>query len=1219
MENVLINFQGDTSGLKPAEDALDSLLTKDEALKDAWKKTSAEMSNATKGSTAETNRLAKSIDQLAAATKSMDKSVVGGAYTQYLKEIQKQLGLTQKELITYVQTARKAAQAEILNPETTHDVKELQLSVEVMNDTLKKMGVNMEATGERTSQLRTRLMGAKEEFAKLIENGIQSGPAFDNAKKKLSELSDQMRDVNEVTKNLGSDTKGLDGLISLATGVAGGMAVAQGAAALLGDEDKDLQTALLRVNAAMSILQGLTAIQNVLQKESAASLLLNNLLRKESVVQTVAQTVATEGLAVAEGEQALATEAATVATGEQVVATEAATVAQTGLNLAFLANPVFLLIAGVAELIGLYKILFTDLGHGLEKQKELNYEFDLSTKQVNENVAAIAKAKDIIVANLKSQGASTKAIRDAETFNIKDQLSEVEKVEAGKREQYSKTMAILKAVSDGRLKIDADEITEYEKYRDQYNAITKTIIDLKNQLAVKQVDDNIQANADNFKNFEASQQARVALTIAGSDRERNVQIQTIRAIGSEREKTLAFQSLTDGEKALARMSDEKQIQGLQLANYQHYLKGKTDAVDAQIAIVKAHQATSDADAIANFNKISNLQIAAIKRQQKEALANPTLNKGEREKIIDDANLAIIEAEKKKQADILNIQKQSLTLQSSASIKGSNEEYLYKILLIENERRAAILAAGKNVDLLKAIDAKYFKERADALRSFNEILLQDAISRDNAELSQFGLTEQKKLTLTLERLNDQQQLELSQANGNASKIKEINAKFNKERLEANKATTEAILQQNIKQVDIFGEILSKKNQAILSDPLSSETAKLIAANEILNQEQLKTDLEYDALEKEKKTLTAEEYARRLQAIRNQEDADIKAHAKTELDIFKETQQKKLDFLKASISVLQNGIDVLGASGIKTGLTEALGLFTKINSAVAAYQAALKDPNADKVAAKQAETAAIITASIVATQATLNQVFADSAAGRQQLLQDDLQALENQKQKEIDNANLTEQQKSDIQKKYADKERQAKQKAYEDDKRAKISQAIINGALAITNIFATVPKFDFGASTFILAGIAAATTALEVGLIKSQPTPKFKKGQIDIQGPGTTTSDSIPAFISRGESVIKADSTAKWKEALEAINNDKFEHYIQNKFIYPQIPDFIQTNTSMGQSIDYKLLAKEVAKEMKGVIPSPQSTHVNINEKGIQTIVKDGSSTTEYRNKRYSIKP
>src|SRR4029079_19681814 len=45
-------------------------------------------------------------------------------------------------------------------------------------------------------------------------------------------------------------------------------------------ESKDLQQTLLRVNAAMAVLQGLQQIQNVLQKESAASILANTIATK---------------------------------------------------------------------------------------------------------------------------------------------------------------------------------------------------------------------------------------------------------------------------------------------------------------------------------------------------------------------------------------------------------------------------------------------------------------------------------------------------------------------------------------------------------------------------------------------------------------------------------------------------------------------------------------------------------------------------------------------------------------------------------------------------------------------------------------------------------------------------------------------------------------------------------------------------------------------------
>lgn len=48
--------------------------------------------------------------------------------------------------------------------------------------------------------------------------------------------------------------------------------------------------------------------------------------------------------------------------------------------------------------------------------------------------------------------------------------------------------------------------------------------------------------------------------------------------------------------------------------------------------------------------------------------------------------------------------------------------------------------------------------------------------------------------------------------------------------------------------------------------------------------------------------------------------------------------------------------------------------------------------------------------------------------------------------------------------------------------------------------------------------------------------FKDGVIDLQGPGTETSDSIPARLSKGESVITAKVTRKRKSLLEALATD-----------------------------------------------------------------------------------
>ncbi|MEI7802725.1 MAG: hypothetical protein WCI97_08795 [Bacteroidota bacterium] len=87
------------------------------------------------------------------------------------------------------------------------------------------------------------------------------------------EAKDKINDLNQAIKNAGSDTRKLDGLVQIGSGIASGFAAAQGAAALFGGANKDLEKALLKVQAASALAAGAQQIANLVQKESAASML----------------------------------------------------------------------------------------------------------------------------------------------------------------------------------------------------------------------------------------------------------------------------------------------------------------------------------------------------------------------------------------------------------------------------------------------------------------------------------------------------------------------------------------------------------------------------------------------------------------------------------------------------------------------------------------------------------------------------------------------------------------------------------------------------------------------------------------------------------------------------------------------------------------------------------------------------------------------------------
>ncbi len=80
---------------------------------------------------------------------------------------------------------------------------------------------------------------------------------------------------------------------------------------------------------------------------------------------------------------------------------------------------------------------------------------------------------------------------------------------------------------------------------------------------------------------------------------------------------------------------------------------------------------------------------------------------------------------------------------------------------------------------------------------------------------------------------------------------------------------------------------------------------------------------------------------------------------------------------------------------------------------------------------------------------------------------------------------------------------------------------------------------GVLGIITAGIMSGLLYAALSAAESAASrAKFYKGVVNLQGPGTNTSDSIPAKLSRGESVIPAFATRKnIKELQYLLNNDK----------------------------------------------------------------------------------
>ena len=154
--------------------------------------------------------------------------------------------------------------------------------------------------------------------------------------------------------------------------------------------------------------------------------------------------------------------------------------------------------------------------------------------------------------------------------------------------------------------------------------------------------------------------------------------------------------------------------------------------------------------------------------------------------------------------------------------------------------------------------------------------------------------------------------------------------------------------------------------------------------------------------------------------------------------------------------------------------------------------------------------------------------------------------NDLQKQLDNKLITEEQ-------YEQKVAEIKKKQFQQDKQAAIAEALLNIPLAILQ--------GFRSGGALGGAIAAIAAGAQLAAIQAAQPPAFKDGVIDLQGPGTGTSDSIPARLSRGESVMTARETAEYRPVLQAIRDGEFETFVAKRYT-----DSMRKQDGLGKSGD-----------------------------------------------------
>ena len=238
-----------------------------------------------------------------------------------------------------------------------------------------------------------------------------------------------------------------------------------------------------------------------------------------------------------------------------------------------------------------------------------------------------------------------------------------------------------------------------------------------------------------------------------------------------------------------------------------------------------------------------------------------------------------------------------------------------------------------------------------------------------------------------------------------------------------------------------------------------------------------------------------------------------------------------------------------------------------------------------------------------------IFTINAQNRQAETNNILDSLNERRDAELSNQELTDAQRLQIEARYQQQEAQIKQRAWEAQKQADLAQAIINTALAVSRAWTIGPPQNIPAA--IAAGIAGAA---QIAIIANTQAPKFEKGGI-VDGQLHSNGGTI-IEAERGEYVVNRHATAEFLPVLKAINEGEptFANNIlaslatQNFALATQ---FQTKQTATDSSLDYDKLGRVLERNKSTV-------NINIDDSGFNKYIEKSNSKVNFRNSKLRIK-
>jgi hypothetical protein len=567
-----------------------------------------------------------------------------------------------------------------------------------------------------------------------------------------SELKAKVDDSNEAIDAINPNK--FQAAATFASSAAGGVSAFTGAMGLLGVESEEVTKTLARVQSAMALSQGLAAISELPKTWNNVKAALG----LTTAVQKTKNIVDAEGVVVTEG-QVVATKQLEVAQKSQGLASKIAAGFQYALNLAMSLNPIGLIIAGVAILVGVLFAL-------KDKFKPIQLYFDAIATGVKLIIQGIKDAMDWLglssfaddeatekkLANIDKIKKAQSESSDFEIRMAKAAGKDVEALEQKKRKDVidSNKLAMAEILrhaiatnnyTDEQKKQYKELAIENKKMNDDImEANIKHDTKLKDDAAKKKAEDNKKI-ADDLQKQKDAAKARYEARVSETNNlisisKKSDQDEELRLQKSELKKLEIIERRAEAELLIQYNKSTKSIEATNaynnaIKNLQEKLESDKDLIaqkfidlskkaddDAELRLAETEQAKLkiiydrqqkelESQLIANQKNVeirSSLQNLLIKNQEKYDADKEKLDKADREKkfadLLTDQEKIITDSQTSLslKLDALNIEHEAIKSNQDLT----DEDRIKKIQ--ENEDRAvAITKAARQAEAKIAMD------------------------------------------------------------------------------------------------------------------------------------------------------------------------------------------------------------------------------------------------------------------------------------------------------------------------------------------------------------------------------------------------------------------------------------------------------------------------------------------------------------------------------------